>query len=233
MGIALDPTERRVVGTLVEKEATVPEAYPLTVNALLLGCNQRSNRDPETSYPEHEVDGAVRSLMERGWVLEHEKAGGRTRRYAHRAREQLGVDDADLAILAELWLRGPQSAPELEKRAARMRPVGDLAAVEARLNALASRPVPYVRFLGKRAGERVPRWEHLFGTDGERAAGNAPSSPPQRPGTDVVRSVEVVSLDPLALAARIDRLEADVAALRAEVARLSTPPTEDEERETT
>src|SRR5437762_2917381 len=80
---------------------------------------------------EHEVAGAVQSLMAKGWVAELEMAGARTRRYEHRAREQLGVDDADLAILAELILRGPQSPQELEKRAARMRSAGDAVAVEA------------------------------------------------------------------------------------------------------
>jgi uncharacterized protein YceH (UPF0502 family) len=238
VSLALDPTERRVVGTLVEKELSVPEAYPLTLNALVLGCNQKTNRDPESAYPEHEVDGALRALMERGWVLEHEKAGGRTRRYAHRVREQLAVDDADLAVLAELLLRGPQSPQELEKRAARMRPVGDAAQVERRLEALAARPVPYVRLLGRRAGERVPRWEHLLGGgSGEAvpAAGaasevgavtatrpTAPSEPMRSPLPEL-----------RALAERVERLEAEVEALRAQVARVGSPPTEAEERETT
>src|SRR5436190_6596436 len=153
MSLELDRTERRVVGCLVEKELAVPEGYPLTLNALVAACNQKSNRDPEMSLAEHEVAGALQALMNRGWVAELEMAGARTRRYAHKVREQLAVEDADLAMLAELWLRGPQSAPELEKRAARMRPQTSLESVGARLAALEKRPVPYVRLLGRRPGE--------------------------------------------------------------------------------
>jgi uncharacterized protein YceH (UPF0502 family) len=241
--LALDPTERRIVGTLVEKELSVPESYPLTVNALVLGCNQKSNRDPESAYPEHEVEGAVAALMHRGWVLEHEKAGGRARRYAHRAREQLSVDDADLALLAELLLRGPQSPQELERRAARLRPVGDASEVERRLEALAARPVPYVRRLARRPGERTPRWEHLLGGAQEAApaasAGHAvPARPTPPPVAGPVASsgrpaVPAGPADLPALAARIARLERDVASLRAQVARLAPPPSEEEELETT
>jgi uncharacterized protein YceH (UPF0502 family) len=241
VALALDPTQRRIVGTLVEKELSVPEAYPLTVNSLVLGCNQKSNRDPETSYPEHEIEGALQALMQRGWVLEHEKAGSRTRRYAHKVREQLAVDDADLAILAELWLRGPQSPQELEKRAARMRPAGDAAAVERRLEALAARPVPYVRFLGRRPGERVPRWEHLFGGGSEPPAHAIPAARAAEPVPETGKSTShlVVVSGPSprpelrALAEQVERLEAKVEALRAQVAKLAATPTEAEERETT
>src|SRR5262245_9294200 len=99
MAFALDATERRVVGSLLEKEMTVPAAYPLTINALLAACNQKNNRDPDSDYAEHEVVGALRALMHGGWVTENERSGGRTPRYAHRFREMLAVDEVESALL--------------------------------------------------------------------------------------------------------------------------------------
>jgi len=169
MSIQLDPTERRILGCLVEKQLSVPEAYPLTLNSLVLACNQKSNRDPEMNVPEFHVQGALRALRDRGWVLDLELAGARTIRYSHRAVDQLAVDEKDLAILAELWLRGPQSPQELKLRASRMRPFSSPEEVENRLRALAARPVPYVKFLGRRPGERTPRWSHAFAGSAETA----------------------------------------------------------------
>jgi uncharacterized protein YceH (UPF0502 family) len=213
MSILLDRTERRVVGSLVEKELSVPESYPLTLNALVLACNQKSNREPEMSLAEHEVAGAVRSLMDRGWVHEMELAGGRTRRYAHRAGEQLGLDSHGLAILAELLLRGPQSANELEKRCGRMRPFSGLADVEQRLAAMSRLPVPFVRLLGRRHGERLPRWEHLLGSE-EPAAGESPVPPaaPAAPAASPHAGAPPVSM--AEVVARLERLERQVADLR-------------------
>lgn len=232
MSIRLDPTQRRIVGSLIEKQLTTPDQYPLTLNALLLACNQRNNRDPITEYREHEVAGAIRSLMDRGWVSELERSGGRAVRYQHHATAELGVDEHELALLAELLLRGPQSAPELKTRASRMRPFDTPEAVEARLEAMAKRPAPYVEFLGRRPGERVPRWRHLLASEPATSAADsvpvdaarpptdaeaAPAAPPSRParpdsggrpdGDDAARLAE--------LADRVDRLERAVAELRA------------------
>lgn len=230
MALSLDPTERRIVGCLVEKETTVPEAYPLTLNSLVLACNQKSNRDPHTDWAEHFVDGALRSLMDKGWVQQLELAGSRTRRFAHLAGDQLGVDGHDLAILAELLLRGPQSAKELETRAARMRPFASLEEVERRLSALAARPVPYVRLLGKRPGERVPRWEQLIGggepveaASGGRAAEHAAGSSFPRAvsaptSRESPREAPRGEVDPMAdVLDRLASLEREVAALRTEL----------------
>ena len=217
MSLALDPTERRVLACLIEKETTVPESYPLTINSLVLACNQKSNRDPHTDWPEHFVDGALRALMDKGWVQQMELAGSRTRRYGHLAGDQLGVDAHALAILAELMLRGPQSAKELETRASRMRPFASLDDVERRLAALAARPVPYVRLLGKRPGERVPRWEQLLG-GGEAVVSETPSpraaSTPHEPTPTPPRAVA----DPLAdVLARLAHLEREVESIRDEL----------------
>lgn len=230
MSIRLDPTERRIVGALVEKQLTVPEAYPLTLNSLVLACNQKSNRDPETDLRDYHVQGALRALMDRGWVRELERAGSRTVRYEHAANEQLGVDEREMAILAELLLRGPSSAKEIETRASRMRPLGTVEEVESRLRGLATRAVPYVRLLGKRPGERVPRWEHLLGSEPAPAAatpsadGPEEVAPPAAPEPGPTRRAAPASLgvagavvapDVLGtILTRLDRLEREVAELR-------------------
>ncbi|MGE0193671.1 MAG: YceH family protein [Planctomycetota bacterium] len=183
MPLHLDSLEQRVIGTLIEKELTVPDAYPLTLNALVTGCNQKNNRDPVLEVEDFDVEGALRSLMDKSWVTRRERDGGRTMRYAHEAKAQLGVDLADLAILAELMLRGPQAAGALRTRASRMAHVGEAADVEARLEALAARPVPYVTRLPRRPREQQPRWAHLLdGRSPEEAVadwgeGDAPSAP--------------------------------------------------------
>ncbi len=228
MSIALDPTERRLVGSLIEKQLSVPESYPLTLNALVAACNQKSNRDPETNLPEYMVSGALRALMEKQWVIHWEREGSRVPRYTHRAQDQLGVDEHDLAILAELLLRGPQSPPELRTRASRMRPFASLEEVERRLDALAKRPVPYVRCLGRRPGERVARWEHLLGggdlegraaaPESRPAATAAPEAPAALPSPAPLAALPA---DPVAeLLDRVERLECEVASLREEMGRL-------------
>lgn len=182
MPLDLDPLEQRIVGVLIEKEATVPESYPLTIHALVAGCNQKSNRDPQLEVQDYEVEGAIKSLLVKGWVLEHEKEGGRTRRYTHQAEQQLGLGKADLALLTELLVRGPQAPGELKTRCERMTPMGSAEEVERRLVALASRPVPYVKQLERRPREHAARWQHLLGPQaraGGEAAAPAPASLPR------------------------------------------------------
>jgi uncharacterized protein YceH (UPF0502 family) len=219
MAIELDPTERRIVGALIEKQLSVPESYPLTLNALVLACNQKNNREPETQWAEFLVQGALRALMNKEWAIQMEREGSRTPRFSHQAKEQLGVDEHDLALLAELLLRGPQSAPELKTRASRMRPFGTVEEVDRRLDALSSRPVPYVRYVGKRPGERVGRWEHRLGGEGESTVAEpalAPASAtPARPEPAPMPATAAASKDPFAeMLARLERLEREVARLR-------------------
>src|SRR5262245_60676422 len=214
MALTLDPTERRVLGSLLEKEITVPETYPLTINALIAACNQKSNRDPDTNYAEHEVVGALRSLMHGGWVTENERSGGRTPRYAHRAREMLAIDDVEAALLTELLLRGAQSAMELKTRASRMRPLASPEEVERRLEGLAARPVPYVRLLGRRPGERVPRWEHLLSKEPAGAAPAAREPQPQESRPPPRAPADELAAALADLRARVERLEREVETLR-------------------
>jgi uncharacterized protein YceH (UPF0502 family) len=176
MPIDLDPLEQRLVGVLIEKETTVPESYPLTVNGLVVGSNQKNNREPQMEVQDYEIEGALKSLLMKGWILEHDRDGGRTRRYAHQADTQLGVGKAELALLAELLLRGPQAPGELARRAERMHAQGTPEDVLRRLMELAARPVPYVRQLERRPGERAARWMHLLGARG--ATSSAPAAAP-------------------------------------------------------
>jgi uncharacterized protein YceH (UPF0502 family) len=225
MPLDLDPLEQRLVGVLLEKEATVPETYPLTVNALVSGANQKSNRDPELKVQDYEVEGALKSLLTKGWILELEREGGRTRRYAHQAGQQLALGKPDLAIVAELLLRGPQTTAELATRCARMHAVGSPQDAERRLRELAARPVPYVRELERRPREHAARWTHLLGPRSEasaaplaehaepRAAAPAPAPPREAArGTDAeverLRDlVETLEQRVLTLEERLDRLE--------------------------
>ena len=158
MAIELDSLEQRIIGVLIEKALTVPESYPLTLNQLVAGCNQKSNRDPVLTVEDFDVEGALRSLMDRGWVTRHEPYTGRVNRYAHEARSQLGLEAEDLAILSELLCRGPQAPGALKTRASRMRHLDSPAQVEDRLREMADRPVPYVERMEKLPRERQPRW---------------------------------------------------------------------------
>ncbi len=242
MSIRLDTLEQRIVGVLIEKALAVPDAYPLTLNALLAGCNQKSNRDPHMNVEEYEIEGALRALMDRDWVVRHERDGSRVMRYAHQAKEQLGVEVGDLAILSELLCRGPQSPGELKTRASRMSPFSSPGDVEDRLRDLAARPSPYVVELPRRPRERMKRWRHLLdgvsADDALAEEGQAPSVAPAIaptapvvtpavptvvPSAPVVAATGAAESEPVVddeLRERIDELEITVGELRERLDRL-------------
>ncbi|MFV1960016.1 MAG: DUF480 domain-containing protein [Planctomycetota bacterium] len=210
MGLDLDLLQQRIVGVLIEKQLAVPETYPLTEKALVAGCNQKNNRDPEMEVEDYEVEGALRALMEQSWVRAFDLAGGRTLRYEHRVVDQLAVEEADLALLAELLLRGPQAPGALKTRAGRMHPFASPAEVEARLEALAARPVPYVARLERRPRERAPRWTHLLGPVAIVPSEALPVASPAVPAPPVADwDVRAEALERRIedLEARLDRLE--------------------------
>jgi len=222
MSIQLDTLEQRIVGVLIEKELTVPDSYPLSVNALVAGCNQKSNRDPVMDVEDFDVEGALRSLMDKGWVTRREILGSRVLRYAHEVRDQLGVDPAELAILCELLCRGPQAPGYLKTRCERMHAFASPAEVEGRLAGLAARPVPYVQELPRQPRERQARWGHLLGP---AAATSVHAAPPEtRAPTLHAAAPAPASLEPTAedlnLEGRIDALEAELAELRERLDRL-------------
>src|SRR3954468_24170619 len=136
--VPLSPRERRVLGVLVEKAKTTPEYYPLTIAAIVTGCNQKSNRDPVTNYDADDVEEILQGLRKKGAVVMVE-AGGRVVRYKHTLYDWLKVGKVELAVVAELLLRGSQTEGDLRARASRMEPVADLPALQTILEALASR----------------------------------------------------------------------------------------------
>jgi uncharacterized protein YceH (UPF0502 family) len=134
----LTPRERRVIGVLAEKAKTTPEYYPMTLAAIVSGCNQKSNRDPVTDYDSDDVEDTLHGLRKKGLTILVD-AGGRALRWKHMLYETLKVTKAELAVLVELLLRGPQSEGELRARASRMEPLPDLASLQTILQGLASR----------------------------------------------------------------------------------------------
>lgn len=204
--------EARVLGVLVEKRHTVPDTYPLTLNALVAGCNQKTARDPVIEASETDVQAALDRLKSLSVVVE--SSGGRVMRYAENVGKVLGIPPQSVALLAVLFLRGPQTAGELRINSERLHRFGDILAVEGFLNELAERPEgALVRELPRQPGMRETRWAHLL--SGEPAAAafatdSAAASPrPQgAPGDDTT--------------ARIERLEAEVAELKEALARLTS-----------
>ena len=203
----LDDIEARVVGCLVEKDLATPEYYPLTLNALTNACNQKSNRDPVMLFEETDVIRALDSLRQK--QMAHQSAEGvRAAKYCHNLEAVLNLDPEDLAILAELLLRGPQTVGELRNRAERMCPVGDLQAVEELLQNLMEREEPLVMRLPRQPGRKEHRFAHLLSglPDIEESA-----ALPKEPARLKVAAEND----------RIARLEEEVAALRAELDEVS------------
>jgi uncharacterized protein YceH (UPF0502 family) len=158
MDLLLHPMEVRILGALVEKEVTTPEYYPLSLNALVNACNQKSNRDPVVDFDSATVEQALESLRDKGLLLAITGAGSRVRKYSHRFAEKLNLGRRELAILCELMLRGPQTLGELRTHSERMHPFDDLAEVEAVMERL---PELIVK-LPRRPGEKEVRYAHLL-----------------------------------------------------------------------
>jgi uncharacterized protein YceH (UPF0502 family) len=200
-----DAVEIRVVGCLVEKQRTTPDAYPLSLNALRLACNQSTNRDPVVSYDEETVSAALRRLAQRGWTRLASGAGSRARKYRHLLPEALGVDDGELALLTVLMLRGPQTPGELKQRSERLHAFGDLGTVQESLERLLEREM-IVRH-PRRPGQKEERYEQVLGgSDGE----------PREDETETAFLSPAVAADD----ERLARLEGELQDLRAEVAKL-------------
>lgn len=158
MDFVLDPVEVRVLGSLMEKETTTPEYYPMSLNALVNACNQKSNRDPVVSYDDEVVEQAVAVLKPRGLMSTITGAGSRVPKFAHRLSEKLNLGRRETAILCELMLRGPQTAGELKNRAERMHRFNDLEEVEG----VIERMPELVTKIPRRPGEKEQRYAHLL-----------------------------------------------------------------------
>src|SRR5436190_14708247 len=202
---ALSLLETRVLGVLVEKQHTVPDSYPLTLNALVAGCNQKTSRDPVLDASEAEVQAAVDHLKSLSLVME--SSGGRVMRYAQNVGKVLGVPPQSVALLAVLFLRGPQTAGELRINSDRLHKFGDILSVEAFLNELAEKP--FVRELAKQPGARETRWVHLLCGEPPEEAHPAPASAASTGG---ITTSEIATLR-----ANLGALQAEVAELRESV----------------
>ncbi len=162
----LSAVDQRILGSLLEKELTVPASYPLSLVALRTACNQTSSRDPVVSYDDAVVEGGCRALKDRGLIrIVWADRGPRTLKYHQVLSELLDLAGDERALLTVLLLRGPQAAGELRTRAERLHPFPDRSDVEATLGRMASGTAPLVRVLPRRAGERDPRWVHLLGAE--------------------------------------------------------------------
>jgi uncharacterized protein YceH (UPF0502 family) len=222
--VDLSAPEIRVLGCLLEKQRTTPEAYPLSLNALRLACNQSTNRDPVTEYDEAVIRDALHRLSRRRWARLASGAGSRAPKYRHLLDEALGLPEDELAVLCVLMLRGPQTPGELKQRTERLHPLADLSAVLAALERLIDRELA-VR-LQRRPGQKEERYTQLLGDDAQEAA-----VPPAAPALAAPAPAAIQrDLDDGALSAapapepvpdpRVARLEEDVAALRADLAAL-------------
>ena len=205
--------ETRVLGVLIEKQRTVPDTYPLTLNALVAGCNQKTSRDPIVTAADADVQAAVDTL--KGLSLVVESSGGRVMRYAHNAERVLGVPSQSVALLAVLMLRGPQTAGELRINCDRLHRFADISAVEGFLHELAARPAGALTVeLARPPGTRETRWAQLLAGPVSADVG----AEPRHEGSgdaDPLAASEIA-----ALKHNVAALQEELAALKATVARL-------------
>ncbi|HWE11689.1 MAG TPA: DUF480 domain-containing protein [Solirubrobacteraceae bacterium] len=212
----LTPVEQRVLGCLIEKRWTTPDQYPLSLNALRLACNQSTNRDPVTDYGESAVREAAERLSRYGLARLASGAGSRATKYRHLAEEGLGLDREQLAVLAVLLLRGPQTLGELKGRTERLARLDTLADVSRVLDELGDRG--YAQRLDRRPGQKEERFHHRLGGSEEPAGAFPP--PVAAAGFDEPVSVAAVAATDGDLEARVAALEDEVARLRAQLADL-------------
>jgi hypothetical protein len=208
MKIELTPMEARVIGCLIEKQITTPDQYPLSLNALTNACNQKSNRDPVLNLEESAVQATLDALAKKHLVVERSGFGSRVPKYQHRfCNTEFGTlkfSPAELAIVCELLIRGPQMPGELRSRASRMATYADVTEVETTLENLMKRDDgPFVARLPREAGRRESRYAHLFSGPVQAAAG---------PEGETAAPVEEAH-EP----SRLERLEEQVRALRVEL----------------
>lgn len=205
MDFTLHPIEARVIGALIEKEITTPEYYPLSLNALVNACNQKSNRDPVVSFDEDTVVQAIDTLRDKRLASVITGAGSRVAKYAHRLTERLNLGRREIAILCELLLRGPQTLGELRTRTERLHKFDDLSEVESVIERMPEMAVK----LPRRSGEKESRYAHLF--SGPVEVHETGVEMPQAPRLDRTAMLEAeISL----LKEELERLKEQFAAFR-------------------
>ena len=204
--LQLTPDECRILGVLIEKELTVPGNYPLSPNALMDGSNQKNNREPLTQFDEDRVFAAIDQLRAKGLVVRIDQFGSRVPKFKHQLPEKLTLNRYELVILAELLLRGPQTAGEIRTRASRMHHLDTLEIVQQSLDGLAARPEPLVRQI---PGGRAPRYVQLLCPD----AHPIDAGPADAPATAMPSTRSLTD--------RIDQLESQVTTLRDAVRKMA------------
>ena len=216
----LDADERRVIGVLVEKSLTTPKYYPLTINAIVTGSNQKSNRDPLVEFVDEEVEEILSRLQRRGLVSEHYGAGGRTARWRQEFTYELELDGQQMAVVAELLLRGPQTLGELRTRASRMKKIDDLATLNGVVKSLEILDCPRMVRLSPEDQKRGVRYTHGFYPKSEfdeikaqelsaapSGVAKAPRVISSSPNSDVV---EELRAEIQALSTRVEHLESQL-----------------------
>lgn len=207
----LDPVEIRVLGTLLEKEQTTPEVCPLSVNALLAGCNQKTNREPVMDLTEGQVVDALERLRQD--VLVWRSEGARTERWQQSVVRRWGLDRGGKALMTLLLLRGPQTAGELRTRSERLHPFAALEEVEEALRQMAAIDEPLVAELSRRPGQKETRWTHL--------AGDIPEPQPVELAEPPLAGMAAARSGP-SLAQRVETLEETVRRLSADLEELKS-----------
>ena len=208
----LSPVEARVLGALVEKEITTPEYYPLSLNALVNACNQKSNRDPVMTLDEDAVRSALRSLTDQ-FLVRPASTDGRVAKYEHRLQESFNFYRPETAVLTELLLRGPQTPGELRSRAARMHPFEGLDEIHSALNKLMQREPPLVAVLPRQPGTKEARYAQLLSGEPDISFSNASTDSAPAAAQPSATAAHPAAHDSSAIAA----LQSEVAALRAEL----------------
>ena len=211
--IELSAIEARVIGVLIEKAQTTPDQYPLTVNAVVNGANQKNNRDPVTGIDDGDALSALIALRNKGLVVQQDSPGQRAPRFRHQFKEKLGVNTPEMVILAELLLRGPQTQGELRGRASRMHPLESLEMVRNVLEQLMNKPEPLVRQIAPAPGSRAERYEQLLSPGLHEIGASA------LPATEDM--THPVAQGAPSLAQRVASLEEEVATLRTALSKLA------------
>jgi hypothetical protein len=221
VNIVLNEVEARVLGALLEKEITTPDYYPLSLNALINACNQKSNRDPVMNLDEDSVRRALRTLHDNSLARSVSGADSRVTKYEHRLQEAFNFDRREAAVFCELLLRGPQTPGELRTRAERMHPFDDLSEAQSALQRLMHRDPPLVKVLPRQPGTKESRYIHLLSAEATPVTSTPTrelSVPPDREKITLEKSerekLESAKLD------EVSRLSSEVAQLRSEIADL-------------
>ena len=184
----VDAVEIRVLGCLIEKQRTTPDAYPLSLNALRLACNQATNRDPVVAYEEREIKAALDRMSNRGWTRFASGVSSRALKYRQLLDEALGLSEPEISLLGVLMLRGPQTVGELKQRSERLHRFGSIAEVAETLDGLTGREL--VARLERRPGQKEERWQQLLGGEAEPATATEPVAPPPGEGVNRLGAIE-------------------------------------------